>query len=192
VSGGGNNATLTNGPTFSSYINGGVVLFDGVDDYAISALPSINSSHTVMLWIYDPNGLPTVTGDSTGRTTPLKGNGQWNPGIWLGNNKIRGHASGKYADYTSISWSAPAWHMIGQVWNGTNLTLITDGQIVTPTSTAPYSPGIPTQLLVGIEDIGTTSTAFNGYIPIVQIYNRALSQAEVTQNFNAQRARFGI
>ena len=33
---------------------------------------------------------------------------------------------------------------------------------------------------------------FNGDISVVQVYNRALSQAEVAQNFNASRARFGI
>lgn len=33
---------------------------------------------------------------------------------------------------------------------------------------------------------------FHGKMPIVQIYNRQLSAAEVRQNFNASRARFGI
>jgi len=33
---------------------------------------------------------------------------------------------------------------------------------------------------------------FTGYIPNTQIYNRALSAAEVQQNFNALRGRYGI
>jgi hypothetical protein len=33
---------------------------------------------------------------------------------------------------------------------------------------------------------------FDGYIDIVNIYNRALSQAEITQNYNSQKARFGL
>jgi hypothetical protein len=33
---------------------------------------------------------------------------------------------------------------------------------------------------------------FNGKISIVRVYNRALSPTEVEQNFNANRARFGI
>jgi hypothetical protein len=33
---------------------------------------------------------------------------------------------------------------------------------------------------------------FNGQIPITKIYNRALSQAEVTQNFKKYQTRFGI
>jgi len=33
---------------------------------------------------------------------------------------------------------------------------------------------------------------FKGKISVVKIYNRALSAAEVQQNFNATRSRFGI
>jgi hypothetical protein len=31
-----------------------------------------------------------------------------------------------------------------------------------------------------------------GRVGLVRLYNRALSQAEVTQNFNDSRARFGL
>jgi hypothetical protein len=33
---------------------------------------------------------------------------------------------------------------------------------------------------------------FNGLLPTSRIYNRALSAAEVQQNFNALRGRYGI
>ena len=33
---------------------------------------------------------------------------------------------------------------------------------------------------------------WNGYIPIVKIYNRELSASEVRQNFNAMKSRFGL
>ena len=33
---------------------------------------------------------------------------------------------------------------------------------------------------------------WSGNIAVAQIYNRALSAAEVLQNFNAQKARFGL
>ena len=164
--------------------------FDGTNDYIVADLPSINSAHTVMLWIYANNGLPTITGDATGRVTPLKGNGHWNPGIWLGNNKIRGHAATKYSDYTGISWSAAAWHLIGQVYNGTSLDLIVDGEVVTPTSTTNYSPGVPSQVLIGIENIGTSTTAFDGKISNVQIFDRALTSSEVRRYYNATKGRF--
>ena len=34
--------------------------------------------------------------------------------------------------------------------------------------------------------------AFDGYISIVRVYNRALTQAEITQNWQAQRSYFGL
>jgi len=37
-----------------------------------------------------------------------------------------------------------------------------------------------------------TQAEFRGYISVVRFYNRALSDAEIQQNFNAQRARFGL
>jgi hypothetical protein len=44
--------------------------------------------------------------------------------------------------------------------------------------------------------IGAHSTSdgerWGGYIPMVQVYNRALSAAEVQQNFNALRGRYGL
>jgi hypothetical protein len=40
--------------------------------------------------------------------------------------------------------------------------------------------------------IGTASRYFKGNIAIAAIYNRALSPEEITQNFTATRARFGI
>jgi len=82
--------------------------------------------------------------------------------------------------------------LIGQVYNGSTLDLIVDGEVVTPTSTTNYSPGTPSQVLIGIENIGTSSTAFDGKIPNVQMYNRALTASEVLQNYNATKGRFGL
>ena len=48
-------------------------------------------------------------------------------------------------------------------------------------------------LAIGARNLeGNISSYFNGDIANVQIYNRALSASEVTQNFNAQRTRFGV
>ena len=42
--------------------------------------------------------------------------------------------------------------------------------------------------LIGIGD----GRRFNGYIPIVKIYNKELSASEVKQNFDAMKSRFGL
>lgn len=45
---------------------------------------------------------------------------------------------------------------------------------------------------IGRSQAGGINRYFNGKMPIVKIYNRALSAAEVQQNFNAIRGRYGI
>jgi len=39
---------------------------------------------------------------------------------------------------------------------------------------------------------GGNSYAFQGKIAVVQMYNRALSATEISQNYNAQKSRFGL
>ena len=48
------------------------------------------------------------------------------------------------------------------------------------------------QLNIGCRNIGTTNEPYTGNIANVLIYNRALSQNEITQNFNAIRKKFNI
>ena len=45
---------------------------------------------------------------------------------------------------------------------------------------------------IGASDGLTAANKYNGYVSTAMIYNRALSAAEVAQNFNAQRGRYGI
>ena len=47
LSGNGNNGTLTNGPSFLSNENGGIMRFDGVDDYARITPPTNYSEYTI-------------------------------------------------------------------------------------------------------------------------------------------------
>jgi hypothetical protein len=39
---------------------------------------------------------------------------------------------------------------------------------------------------------GVRGYYYNGNIGTVKVYNRALSAAEVAQNYNAQKSRFGL
>jgi hypothetical protein len=48
-----------------------------------------------------------------------------------------------------------------------------------------------TQIRIGVPSWNSTSYWYGGLAGI-KVYNKTLSQAEVTQNFNAMRGRFGI
>lgn len=72
---------------------------------------------------------------------------------------------------------------IAVYFNGVSqpLTGVTTGYNITNTSA----------LWIG-QYIGGGNYFLNGNIPIMNVYNRALSAEEVKQNFNALRGRFGI
>jgi hypothetical protein len=54
------------------------------------------------------------------------------------------------------------------------------------------SLGIPQNTPFQIGGSTSLPVWFNGRIPITRLYNRALSQAEITQNYNALKSRFGL
>jgi len=45
---------------------------------------------------------------------------------------------------------------------------------------------------IGLSVAGGPTRYFNGRIPSVQAYNRALTASEIQQNFNALKSRFGL
>ena len=51
--------------------------------------------------------------------------------------------------------------------------------------------GVGRSLRIGRTDSDTSTSNMSGNIAIVMVYNKSLSDAEITQNFNAQRYRFG-
>jgi prepilin-type N-terminal cleavage/methylation domain-containing protein len=89
-------------------------------------------------------------------------------------------------DSSSINNS---WHHIVTTYDGTNLSLYRNGSSI----------GVP---VVSTGNITNTSKAltlgvrggqyFGGRISNTRIYNRALTAAEVQQNFNATKGRFGL
>ena len=69
---------------------------------------------------------------------------------------------------------------INGVANGTPTTLPAGGVFHYPDTSSPYQIG------------GLGSVWFNGNIPLVKLYNRALTAQEVQQNFNALRSRYAL
>jgi len=71
--------------------------------------------------------------------------------------------------------------------NGVAYT-VGDGLVESTTPTSVREDDAGEALQIGNND--TPSRTFDGQIYGLKIYNRTLSQAEITQNFNAQRSRF--
>ena len=183
----GNSGTLTNGPTYSS-ANGGSFVFDGTNDViATSYGPQLND-FTVIAWFKSTG--PNLSYD---RIVDK----DYANGIWIGRNGSSANswgggvleASNPYGRY--ITLQDGNWHMIAFMRQGTTHTIYGDG-ITNSVSGTVSSSALSTTTFAFGNWSGVNQQQFSGNIAQVSIYNRALSAAEVSQNYNALRGRYGL
>jgi hypothetical protein len=199
ISGNNNNGTLTNGPTFSGIGKQAAIVFDGVDDYVNCGNNSTITSITDQVTF---GGFVKFTTFGTYRRFIFKDNGT--QGVielyYDGSlNRLTAEivtSTGRTAcSSTTIPVLNQIYNLVG-TYDGSNIRIYVNGILETTVSkTGNIDQGSPSGALF----LGNTSGFsqpysfyFAGNIYNVQIYNRALSAAEVSQNFNALRGRYGI
>jgi hypothetical protein len=208
LSGNGRNGTLTNGPTFTADLNGtgGYITLDGTNDY-ISLGANFNyttQAFSVGLWIYFLNF------DHTSAQYVMlfwKGNFQTN-GYYSELNPINGtvnfytNQSGatqqSAANYNANPTSRPnlgfmpgEWYNLCFTRSGTSVRVYINGVDRTSTVGSHTNPATSANNF----EIGRYNSAShfpNARFASFIIYQRALSAAEVLQNFNASRKRFNL
>ena len=95
--------------------------------------------------------------------------------------------SGNYTDTATLT----GWHHIALVCAGTTATLYTDTvQKITDTDGSFDTITLTTDFEIARDT--RVARYFAGFMDIFRIYNKALSTKEISQNFNAQRHRFGV
>jgi hypothetical protein len=203
----GSNGEVQNGVSYNSS-NGGSLVFDGSNDYvSAGTLSGSFASFTVIIWFYptsvidyqnpiDCNYSYNGTTGNIGPRLEMNSSGTlaWNYSNNTGdNNQFYVH------NVVSSGLAANTWHCAAITYNGGTNTSTTyyNGN---PTGLSRISIGSPTGF-VGVMNnvnlgrgfhLGGAERIFAGRISNTQIYNRALTAAEVQQNFNALRGRFGI
>ena len=187
LSGNANTGTLVNGPTFNS-ANGGSIVFDGVNDMAECQPSSLfnfgTGNFSAFVWfrfsqIVTHPTLFDLDNSASGNNILFYGNTQADPRFrtWIGGG-VRNSTAGFAVNTWYHCGVSRSSGLVSQYING-----VLDG---TFTGSGNVSSG---QFL----RIGTAHYArFNGLISSVSIYNRALSAAEITTNFNAMRGRYGV
>jgi hypothetical protein len=175
-----NNGTLTNGPTFSSS-DGGTIVFDGTND-SVEVTNSLGtlSNYTIGYWAY--RDTPDKMAIAARTDTRF---------YWYGDNSwYYTHSGGAGEFYYPRTVSIPGWGYWVVVYNGSNVSIYRQATFEgsqNTTGTADWTAGVKIGLWTG-----GNSYAFQGKIAVVQMYNRALSATEVSQNYNAQKSRFGL
>ena len=178
----GNNATLYSGPTYNSS-NGGSVVFDGTDDYCLAGSGlAITGNLTVTAWVR-PTSFANQ-GNIVSKTANLgyRMRFQSDGTFWMYSNT---NTITSPSAYTINNW----FHTVG-VFSSTGLRMYINGSIVQSNGT-PFTPSYAASSFI-VGGNSTTQELFQGRIANVSVYNRALSTTEVLQNYNAQKARFGL
>lgn len=189
ISGNNNNFTLFNSPTYSA-ANGGSIVFNGTNQYGVSSANAIGTSSSAAFTM--EAFAMTATGSSWqtvfGTQTGYKQIGFLNLGFFAG---VNGGAGGLVPFGSSIAINA--WFHLAMTTTGdSNANFYLNGELVKSNiaiGTNGNSNGVQT-----LSTYTSTSGAemLNGRIGLVRAYNRALSAAEISKNFEANRERFGI
>ena len=199
LSGQGNNGILTVGQTYSSG-NLGSIGFAGANNQIVTAGTSDqyfyggNLNITFEAWVKSP-GLAagkTVNGIfsfSYGNLLYMNSDGNITFGIY----NMAANAWGYLGGTSGLNLLDNTWHQVVGTMTATTGSIYTDG--VLRTSGSGTHTG--TNIWIGMSaQIGNNQNDayyhFNGNIAIAKFYRSALTAAQVQQNFNATRSRFGI
>jgi hypothetical protein len=182
ISGNGNNGTLYNGVGYSTN-SGGVLTFDGSDDYVLSSTPDLRfTNYTVM-------GATRYSGGTRGRMINARSN-NWLIGQWNGSTE----------NYYAEGWVSPVgngpsdtnWRIYSAIGNigADSYTSYVNNTV----STGPNSNGSagPHGIAIGAWGQAISNELSTGEFSFLLVYNRILTTTEMTQNYNAHKGRFGL
>jgi hypothetical protein len=197
---GSNNATLVNGPTFNKSA-GGSISFDGTNQYGLvnsSAFNFGSGNFTLCGWVRSNS-----IGDFDQKifhfnSTSLLGVFQLrrgNTGGGLGKQLLlQTNVAGSWLTAASSGevFKDTEWKYIVAVKSGTSVTFYVNGvQLHTIGSVhSTLDTSSNNNLYIGSR-VTSPNEFWNGNMANLKIYNRALSEAEINQNFVAQNYRFG-
>ena len=188
LSGNSRTGTLTNGPTYSG-TNGGSIVFDGTNDYVQCTGSLTVTAATFVTWINRNGSQGIYDGILFSRGTNVTGMNFYT------SNQLGYHWNNSSSTY---NWSSgltipdATWCMIAVSVTSTAATayLCHTGGTTTATNTVGHASSLLNDIKIAQDDAG--GRFFNGNIAIAQLYNIALSAEQISTNFQADRARFGV
>ena len=192
---GNSNATLTNGPTYSST---GYLLFDGTNDYLLTSTsldskfsgtyPNKSDVTSIFMWIYPiDNGViltemglsSTSSGWHDAQIEMVSGSLEF--GMWNG--------TGLSSLVSSISTPLNNWYYVGMVYDGTKMSAYVNAQLageITFDRLAPYNTsGYGIYYGIGLADITNMGDGTYAKVRLgaFHVYNIALTQTQVINNY---------
>jgi hypothetical protein len=187
-----NDVSLVNGPTFSS-TNGGILSFDGVNDYGV-LLNNIDFSNysngfTITVWIKIDNSLSQSNKYLFSKLTSSSTDNQFSIAygyvsqtfeLYSGDQNIR--------TGSQISIIDLGWHQLTYTVGSTTIGY-KDGVSMFNNSygSLAFTPSTSNSYISSFDGTGNF---LQGSIGSISIYNRILTQSEVLNNYNKLKWRF--
>lgn len=195
----GNKGTLQNGVGYTAS-NGGAIDFDGTDDYVtFSSNPSATNAITVEVWCKIDSSNLTKTLVAfwvAGRDSAYRMIGNSASFSWVcatSNNSW--YSAGTALSGSSNLNDGSNWHHVVGTYDGSNNKIYVNNVLkqtgsaisgtVSTSGAHPFELGRPS---ISSANVANTK----GLVPVVRVYNRALSADEISKNFTALRGRYGI
>ena len=188
LSGGGNNGSLINGPTFS----GGSMVFDGVDDYVTwgDNFDLVSSNISGFVW-----GKVNTLANYTPWIDKLSGGGNYrfhSDSVGRLVLAIRASDNTYQQTITTNVLSVDTWYNIGFTFDNSTREgkIYLNGNLIHSNTFTIDRGDTSTPLQTGYQ--ANNGGTLDGAVATLFLYNRALSASEILQNYNAQKSRFGL
>jgi len=186
--------TLINGPTYNS-ANGGYIQFDpGSGQYAASSTNlGTLANWSIEAWHYY-DGTNTPSGPNIFTEYPY-GGGTINLGLGSVSGTVNDLQAwwygGGFQTTNPYTLTPGNWYQIVGTFDGTTLNLYVNNTLVETTNRPPGGAANPA-IGYGLMTRWDPGGFWGGRLAIVNVYEIALSDAEVAQNFNYYKSRFGL
>jgi len=198
ISGNNRNATLFNSPTYDASTNGGLFSFDDTQfEYATIADIGNQSVFSIEVWCRIHKSL-------TGKVTAVITNQfdlSTKLNFSLGTNRAPtsynltfGYFTGTWRNTDGFAASLDTWYHLVGTYDGSVIRFYRNASLNTQQSsnTTPQSGGAIRIARRWDEPDNVSSNFFDGDISIIRVYNKALTSTEITQNYNAEKSRYGL
>ena len=191
LSGNGNNGTLVNGVGYNS-ANSGSMVFDGVNDYV--SLSAVNSNYfSAQFWVKYSTFISGNRGYATISNASSTSNGfmiYQSTGAPYNRIQVFVCTTGLVILDSNSLLSTNTWYNFTVSYDGSFIKIYLNGTLDNSVAQTGSMGTNPVSMNIG--RVYYNNSYFSGSISDVQIYNRALSESEIQQNFNALRGRYGI
>jgi hypothetical protein len=212
LSGNNRNATLYNTPTYSS-LDGGKLIFDGINDYSEVANPPTLGSNDFTIEVWFKRKESSLSWDnsylfSKWNIGAIGGSNEW--GIGFGDestsngNNLRFDLEAQGGGFYGISSDEiliNTWYQAVVTREAGTLKMYINGSLRTTSTPSITNYGalgtkavnsVGRKLRIAYHDSVGSTLYTNVEVPIIRMYNRTLNSTEIAQNYLANKSRFGM